>query len=98
MHQPSGGKILGDRKANGQRGAPDAHDLLQRGGIALEDPLLGLRNRQAAQHGCDLTIYAAGGRTQHPLLVTQQRGHRNACGQWAIRRDDGDDLILQEGP
>ncbi len=89
-NQPSGGKILGDRKAIGQRGAP-TRDLLQRGGIALEDPLgpESLPRNMVAIHPSTLP---ADGPNIH--CQTQQRGHVEYLRPVGYGRDD-DDLILQ---
>ena len=40
MGQPPGGQVLGDRETDRQRDTADPLHLLERGGVALEDPLL----------------------------------------------------------
>jgi hypothetical protein len=59
VRQPSGGEVFGDREADGQGNAADPLDLLERGGLALKNSLLRLRNCQAAQDGCDLTAHTS---------------------------------------
>ncbi len=98
VHHASGRQVLADREADRERDTADALHFLERGGIALEDPLLRLRNRQIPQYGGDLTVGVARRRAQHPLLFAQQRGGRRVRRERAVGRGDGEDLVLQEGP
>jgi hypothetical protein len=40
MSQTPGGEVLGDSETDGQRDAADPLNLLERGGVALEDSLM----------------------------------------------------------
>ena len=87
----------GHREAHRQGDPAGALGLLERAGVALEDPLAGLGDAQVAQHPGHHALAAGGRGAEHPGLLAGLGGGRRAAGQRVVRGRDREHLVVQEG-
>ncbi len=70
LGEAAGGHVAGDREGQGEGDAAPALDLLQGGGVGLEDPLPALGYPDAVQHAGDHPgVLGRGGAEQPGLLA-----------------------------
>ena len=90
------GQIVADRQGERRREPFITLCLLERRGMALEDPLSVLRYVEAAQHGLYDAVIAEGGGTEQPGLLPQLGRSGLDLGEGMLRPRHEDDLIVQK--
>ena len=96
LHQAAFGEVVGHAEGDRHADAVVALDLLQGGGVALEDALALLGHLEVAEQAPGDAVVLGGRGSEQPQLLAQRVGARSAAGQLVAGPDDHGHLVLEE--